>query len=247
MNPEEILQSTAHRLWPVPAHPWIMRQTWRNLLFAHWPTEASRLRPLIPAVLELDLRDGTSWIAVTPFRLTELRLRGLPPIPGTSNFLELNVRTYVRYQERPGVFFFSLDAASLAAAKGARASYHLPYFHAKMSQKQTLTGFEYRSRRRGDKNPELVARYTPVSAVQQPRPGSLEQWLVERYCLYAPHKDRLYRADIHHVPWPLQEASAEFELNTMAQAAGIELPNVDPICHFAKELEVLVWRPERLV
>jgi uncharacterized protein YqjF (DUF2071 family) len=227
---------------------WIMRQTWRNLLFAHWPLAPAVLRPLIPEVLELDLRDGDAWVAVTPFLITGLRPRGLPPIPGASNFLELNVRTYVRYRERPGVFFFSLDAASLAAVLGARASYHLPYYHAKMVQKQIGAGFEYASHRRGrGKTAELVAHYIPVAEARPPRPGSLERWLVERYCLYAPYRGRLYRADIHHVPWPLQEAKADFEVNTMAEAAGIELPRLNPVCHFAKELDVLVWAPERLL
>ncbi len=244
---QKILEATAHRPWPLPARPWLMRQTWRNLLFAHWPLAPSIVRPLIPEMLQLDLRDGQAWIAVTPFRITGLRLRGAPPILGTSNFLELNVRTYVRYQERPGVFFFSLDAASLMAVMSARASYHLPYYHAKMIQKQIAAGFEYASRRRGRKKAELVAHYVPVTDVQQPRPGSLEQWLVERYCLYAPYQGRLYRADIHHVPWPLQEARAEFEVNTMTEAAGIELPRLNPVCHFAREIDVLVWAPERLL
>ncbi len=218
------------------------------MLFAHWPLAPGVLRPLIPEVLELDLREGSAWVAVTPFLITGLRPRGLPPIPGASNFLELNVRTYVRYRERPGVFFFSLDAASLPAVLGARASYHLPYYHAKMVQKQTAAGFEYASHRRErGKTAALVAHYIPVAEVQPPRPGSFERWLVERYCLYAPHQGRLYRADIHHVPWPLQEAKADFEVNTMAEAAGIELPRLNPVCHFAKELDVLVWAPERLL
>lgn len=225
-----------------------MRQTWRNLLFAHWPLAPGILRPLVPDVLQLDLREGQAWVAVTPFRITGLRPRGLPPLPGSSNFPELNVRTYVRYQQRPGVFFFSLDAGSLMAVMGARASYHLPYYYARMKQKPALAGIDYFSRRRGGgKKAELIGHYVPISDVQQPRPGSLEQWLVERYCLYAPHKGRLYRADIHHVPWPLQEAKAEFEVNTVAEAAGIKLPEAAPLCHFARELDVLVWLPERLL
>jgi uncharacterized protein YqjF (DUF2071 family) len=225
-----------------------MRQTWRDLLFAHWPLPPDVVRPLIPEMLQLDLRDGHAWIAVAPFLITGLRMRGLPPLFGSSNFLELNVRTYVRYQDRPGVYFFSLDAASRMAVLGARASYHLPYYHARMVQKQTAAGFVYASHRRAPgKAAELVAHYIPISEVQPWQPLSLERWLVERYCLYAPHKGKLYRADIHHVPWPLQEAKADLEVNTMAQAAGIELPRLDPVCHFAKELDVLVWAPERLL
>jgi uncharacterized protein YqjF (DUF2071 family) len=224
-----------------------MRQTWRNLLFAHWPLAPGALRPLVPDGLELDLHEGQAWIAVTPFRITGLRPRWLPPIPGSRNFAELNVRTYVRYQERPGVFFFSLDAASLLAVIGARTSYHLPYYYARMKQTPEVAGFDYSSRRRSGKRAELVGHYVPIADVQPPRPGSLEHWLVERYCLYAPHRGRLYRADIHHVPWPLQAAKAELDVNTMAEAAGIRLPDVAPLCHFAREIDVLVWLPERLL
>ena len=216
-----------------------MQQTWNDLLFAHWPVPAESLRSLIPSALALDTFEGRCWVAVAPFHMSGVRARWLPPIPGTSRFPELNVRTYVTYGGKPGVFFFSLDAASRLAVWGARASYNLPYFLARMKVREETGRFQYESIR----NPATVlrARYSPVGPVQLRKPETIEHWLTERYCLYTVSRGSVYRAEIHHQPWPLQDAEADISENTMARAAGIELPNVAPLLHFSKQLEVLIW------
>ena len=132
MTPEQILQRQEHRPWPLPRSPWIMRQTWNDLLFAHWSLPAEALRPLVPPELSLDLYDGKAWVAVTPFHMTDVAFRGMPPLPVLSAFTELNVRTYVTYQGKPGVFFFSLDAARAVAVHAARMLVGLPYHTASM-------------------------------------------------------------------------------------------------------------------
>src|SRR6476659_7181856 len=124
-----LLRMTGHRPWPLPSRPWIMEQTWNDLLFAHWPIAPEMMRPLVTEVLSLDTFGGDFAIAVAPFHMSGIRFRGMLPLPGLSRFPELNVRTYVTVDGLPGVFFFSLDAGNLAAVWGARASYHLPYFH----------------------------------------------------------------------------------------------------------------------
>ena len=121
-----------HRPTPLPRAPWVMKQRWEDLLFAHWPCDMSQLRAQVPAALEIDTFDGQAWIGIVPFRMSGVRLRWVPPLPGTSAFPELNVRTYVRAGARRGVWFFSLDASSPAAVKAARWWFHLPYFHADM-------------------------------------------------------------------------------------------------------------------
>jgi len=87
------LNEVGHRPWPVPDKPWLMGQTWRNLLFAHWRVPHDALRPHVPPLLELEQFDGSAWLGLTPFRLSGLRLRGLPPVPGLSACYELNCRT----------------------------------------------------------------------------------------------------------------------------------------------------------
>jgi len=242
-----LLLETAHRPIPLPSRPWIMKQRWHDLLFAHWAIAPEKLRGLVPRELELDLYEGSSYVAVAPFWMSGIRGRLAPPLPFLYKFCELNVRTYVRYKGVPGVYFFSLDAGSLLAVLGARATYRLPYFHAAMLIRSAGEEFEYTSSRLQMPRPaDFHARYRPVSPPRVREQGTVENFLTERYCLYTVHGRNVLRAVIHHAPWQLQDAEGEFELNTVAQAAGIELPASRPLLHFSREIEVLVWRPEKV-
>lgn len=203
------------------------------------------LRKLVPDALALDTFDGQCWIAVTPFHMSGIHLRGSPALPGLSRFAELNVRTYVTFGDKPGVYFFSLDAANAAAVWGARTFYHLPYFVANMSVEAREQWVRYRCRRK-QSSAEFRGRYRPISGVQLRHEGSLEWWLTERYCLYSVIKGSVYRAEIHHEQWPLQDAEAEIEINTMAASSGIALSGRPPLLHFSRKLEVLVWPPHRV-
>ena len=247
MTSSDILSIHEHRPWPPPRRPWIMRQEWNRLLFAHWPIAPAKMRSLVPEPLQLDTREDRCWVAVTPFYISGLRGRGLPPIPGTSSFPELNVRTYVTFDGKPGVYFFSLDAGAVSAVFGARAFYSLPYYYAAMRVRYGAGSVHFKSaRRHAGKVAEFEADYRAEGEPSGPAKGSLEEFLTERYCLYAAQGKRIYRTEIHHVPWPLQPARAAISTNTVAAAAGIELPAEPPILHFAQHLEVLVWTPERL-
>lgn len=245
-----MLGATTHRPYPLPAGPWIMRQTWHELLFAHWPAAAERVREAMPTALRphLDTFDGSAWVGVVPLRMSDVRLRGTPGVPTASSFLELNVRTYVTVGGKPGVYFFSLDAASRLAVCGARVGFGLNYFYAKMhAQSSDRSQVQYESRRTGKPRPaEFVGRYAPESPKTfHASKGNIEYFFVERYCLYTGHGPHIGRANIHHLPWPLQRAKANIKTNTMAQASGIELPDAKPHLLFAKEMDVLVWPLER--
>jgi uncharacterized protein YqjF (DUF2071 family) len=241
-----LLQATAHRPWPLPRSPWIMTQTWHDLLFAHWPLPPQVVRPLVPAQLPLDTYEGKCWLAVTPFHMSDVRPRCLPTLPGFSSFPELNVRTYVKLEDKPGVYFFSLDAGILSAVFAARSFYRLLYYYARMKVQVTPAEVCYHSLRRVPANAEFRGRYHPAGAVQLRAPGSLEHWLTERYCLYTTTGRSVFRAEIHHLPWPLQDAGAEIEVNSMGTAAGITLPDMPPLLHFSRRLEVLVWPLRRV-
>jgi uncharacterized protein len=222
-----------------------MAQTWNDLLFAHWPMEPHVLRPLVPAELRVDTFNGRGWVGVAPFHMTGIHLRGLPPLPGLSRFPELNLRTYVTFNGKPGVYFFSLDATNLPAVWAARAFYRLPYFHARMSAREDVEWVAYNSRRYHTRA-EFRGRYRPIRSVQLRSKGSLEHWLTERYCLYTVQAGQAYRAEVHHQQWPLQDAEAEIETNTVTAAAGISLPQTVPLLHFARKLEVLIWPLQRV-
>jgi hypothetical protein len=244
------LEQFAHRPWPLPPGGWVMAQTWHDLLFAHWPVPEAALRPHIPARLSIDLFEAQAWLGVVPFRMSGVRLRATPPVPGLSAFPELNVRTYVVADGKPGVWFFSLDAGNAIAVAIARSWFHLPYFRARMSCQERDGWIEYRSERthRGAPSGVLQCRYRAVGAVSFASSGSLEHFLTERYCLYtADGQGRVMRGEIHHGPWTLQPAEAQLTNNTMAEAAGLSLPAAQPLLHFSKRQDVVVWQPQRLV
>ncbi len=242
----EILAITAHRPWPMPDSPWVMTQTWHDLLFAHWPVDADALRQKIPAGFELDEFEGQAWLAIVPFRMTNVAPRGVPAVPWLSSFPELNVRTYVRVGGNPGVFFFSLDAANTVAVGLARTFAHLPYYSAAMHVEERHGWFHYESRRTASAPAaEFVARYRPVGAARAPIKGTLEYFLTERYCLFTVDAGfHALRLDIHHPPWLLQHAEASIEVNTMADASGIRLPGGAPLLHFAKRQDMVAWMPK---
>ena len=231
-----------HRPWPLPNYPWTMKQTWSELLFAHYPIEIEVLRQLVPNMLPLDSYNGVGWIGVVPFQMSGVRLRGLPPIPGTNRFPELNVRTYVKLNDKPGVYFFSLDAPNLLAVMGAKTLYHLPYSHANMTMKQEglLTNFD--SKRRSNTEVKLTCSYRSISEQFHATKGSFEEWMVERYCFYTLNNMGVpLRCDILHEPWLLQHAEAEFSHNSILSKQGIQVVSDQPILHFSKKLEVRAW------
>ena len=250
----EFLVRTSQSPRPLPSGRWVMTQRWNDLLFAHWPVPSASLASLVPDGLQIDTFHGSAWLGVVPFWMDRIKLRGFPPIPFTRTFPELNLRTYVRDQRTgtPGVLFLSLDANNLLAVAYARTMYSLPYYWAEMKmQQRTEREFAFYSRRRWAR-PEVVfkARYRglgPTRKLAESRSGSLEYFLTERYCLFTRSRDgEPMRANIHHVPWPLEEAEAAIERNDLAASLGIQLPDDPPVLHYSRRLAVYVWQLERL-
>jgi uncharacterized protein YqjF (DUF2071 family) len=260
------LRTHPGRLYPPPTRPWSVRMVWHDLLFMHWRVELNRLRPFVPPALEIETFDGSAWLGVIPFAMSGVRHRVLPAIPGAAAFPELNVRTYVRAPgpggaPRPGVWFFSLDAANVPAVVAARALFHLAYMNASMRLRRVAGAVHYESRRTGPfstltcgqtrtRQARFRARYRPVGGPVPAPHGSAEHFLTDRYCLYAAARSgRLYRAEIHHQPWPLRAAEAAAEVNTMAEPIGIDLGRLEaasgpPRLHYAPRMEVVAWSPE---
>jgi uncharacterized protein len=182
----EILKEISHRPWPMPERPWVMTQTWNDLLFAHWPVDAKDLRQHVPPGLELDLFDGQAYVGIVPFHMTNVAPRGVPAVPFVSAFAELNVRTYVTRDNKPGVYFFSLDANSQVAVIAARTVFGLPYFTAEMDVQVDGTQVAYASRRtaRDGASAELRGRYGPAGAVFTAAPGTLDWFPSATVCTW---------------------------------------------------------------
>ena len=218
---------------------------WVDLAFLHWRVDPDMIRPLIPPDLTLETFDDAAWVGVVPFKMEDVRLRFAPAIPGTNAFPELNVRTYVRVGERFGVWFFSLDAANRLAVRGARFLYNLPYYDAAMAVHEDGEGIVYESRRVHRRAPAAASlpRITDRLArcIRRNAARSTTSWSSATACSRRAAPASSAYLDVHHLPWPLQPATARVDLNTMAAAAGLQLPDEPPLVHFSRHLEVLAW------
>jgi uncharacterized protein len=238
-----------------PAGHCVMHQRWAHLLFLHWAVPADDLRPRLPASLEPDTFDGQAYVGLVPFTITGARPRSCPSVPGLSNFHEVNVRTYVHTAGRdPGVWFFSLDAANRLAVWGAKRFFHLPYHFARMRLCEDSVAEDqahevhYRSTRvaPGARPASCALRYRPTGEPNPAAPGTLEHFLVERYILYAQNGQNLFRARVHHAPYPLQTAALLSLEENLVAAAGITPPVITPLVHYAREVRTEVFGLERV-
>jgi hypothetical protein len=226
------------------------RQCWRDLSFLHWRIPAAALQPLVPEALTIDTFEGDAFIGLVPFTMTGVRPLWAPPVPGISNFHETNVRTYVHHRGRdPGVWFFSLEAASRVAVTIARTFWDLPYHHARMTLEKREASIRYASERRWPGPLPAVCNVTcrPVSAPAAALPGTLEHFLAERYLLYASGKGgALRRGQVHHPPYPLQTAEVSAWEESLLAAAGIARPAGEPFAHHASGVDVEIFALEAL-
>ncbi len=221
----------------------VMHQSWGKLLFMHWRVNEHFIRPLIPRDLQIDTFGGSAWISITPFTMWDIRALPpyLPAIPGLSSMNELNVRTYVHFDGVPGVWFFSLDTDSSAAALAARSFFHLPYYVAEIDQEEEGNDFHYELSREDEPPAVFQASWTVGDKLPTAQPGSKEFFLTERYCLYAENDGELYRGRIYHEPWSLQEATLTDYSTDIIEANGIAQPPGPPIVHYAEEVNVDIW------
>ncbi|HUJ92349.1 MAG TPA: DUF2071 domain-containing protein [Gaiellaceae bacterium] len=232
------------RPWPLPEGRWMVGQTLEDVFLAHWRAAPEAVQALLPAGVEADLHDGSAWIGVLGFRVSALRSRGLLPVPGLSSFLQLNVRTYVRGRdEKPGIWFFSLDASSRFAVEGGRRRFGVPFFHARLAIDRVGDWCDVECARIGERGRVFSGRYRAAGDAFAPAAGSLEAFLVERYCLYSSDRHgRLHRAEIHHEPWSLRKAQAEIELASIAPLAL----DGTALCHASERQDILAWPLELL-
>ena len=225
-----------------------MKQRWAELLFLHWVVPIETLRSKIPPELSIDTFEGNAYVGLVPFTMSDVRPAWAPAFGPLSNFHETNVRTYVHYEGRdPGVWFFSLDAASTPAVLGARTVWSLPYHRASMSLTKRDDVVSYRADRRwpGPTPAHCNVDYRVEGAPNAATPGTLEFFLAERYILYAQMRDGSLRSGrVHHVPYPLQPASVLALDETILVAEGIARPTTEPLAHFASEVTVDVFALE---
>lgn len=233
--------------WTPPAPPNTppgVRMSWCDLLFLHWRIDAAALRPLIPEPLEIDTFDGSAWIALVPFRMADTRFRGVPNLATLANFHECNVRTYVRFREHAGVWFFSLDAAHLLPVLGGRWLWSLNYVHSRFHVERDGDGLiDYQLvRRRGPWMPgRSRIAWRLGERLPTARPGSLEHFLTERYWLFTQRRGRIMGGRVWHEPWALRRATVEGLDDTLLGQDGLKVSG-EPIAHASDRIDVQGWK-----
>ncbi len=219
-------------------------QRWRNLLFLHWEMPADALQRLVPPELSIDTFEGRAYVGLVPFTMRDVSPWWSPSVPGLSNFHEVNVRTYVhKGGERPGVWFFSLDAANSIAVLAARAGWHLPYHRAAMKCHIDNQSVEYTSRRLwpGPKPAALAVKYQFGEGLGPAAAGSFEHFLAERYLLYARTPGGLALGQVHHAPYPLRRAEVTDLSESLVSAAGLPAPKGPPHVLYSPGVDVDVF------
>jgi uncharacterized protein len=227
----------------------VQRQNWSHLLFLHWEVPSDLLQSMLPPGLTLDTFDGRAYVGLVPFTMSGVRPVWAPPVRGLSDFHETNLRTYVHLDgQNPGVWFFSLDAANSIAVKIARGFWKLPYHRAAMRMNVHNRGggavdVDYSTRRLWPEPlpADCAVQYRAHGDVTPAVPGSLEHFLAERYLLYAFRSGRLYRGQVYHTPYPLQQAEVHTLRQTITTAAGISVPESAPLAHYASGVNVEIY------
>ncbi len=234
-------EQTDHRPWPLPVRNWLLSQRWLNLAFIHWEIDPDQLRENIPPELTIDLYDGKAWIGIVPFDMKGVSFRGLPAVSAFSDFPEINVRTYVEYEGKKGVWFFSLDVPKKFTVWTARTFFHLPYRHAKVDVNVQYPSIHYTH----------YMGHCAFEATYQPTgkgdwgDDSFERWATERYCLYCQSKrGQLYRTEVQHPPWPLEKADISFQKNTLLN--DFKIGDQHPSVLFSRSIDVVAYPPTAL-
>lgn len=229
----------SRRPWPLPEEPWAQAETREDVLLAHWRAPAEELVRLLPPELELERCDGDAWLGVVAFRVENLRVRGLPPLPGLSSLLEVELRTYVSDGARPGIWLFSLEASNRLLVEAAKRTHRLPAYYARIELEGAGASLRLEVQRDGR---SYSARYDREGAPVAVEAGTLAHFLCERYALYTADGGRLYRAELHHQPWQLESARVRVESATLLPLALEGEPSV----YRAARQDLLVWPLEEL-
>lgn len=213
--------------------PWVWSQHWLDVLFLHWPVPTDALRSQLPAALEIDTYDGQAWVSLVLFRL-RVRPRWLPFLPGLSNLVEVNLRTYVRHRDEPGIWFLSAHADNGWAIRLAKQLTPMPYVQAEMCYRRRGEALEFRAACASPPAAKLALKFSPLIDQETSIEGTLDSWLLERYRLYIQDRTRrLLQADVVHDPWVTQDVEVSVSENNLGELVGLDLSGAPARVHFS--------------
>lgn len=239
---EDILKNISHRTWRLPYRKWSYYQEWNDALFLHWKVEESELQKLTPTNILIDKFEGETWVSVVAFTMKKTRPRNLPSISFISNFDEVNVRTYLTQDNKPGVFFLNIEAQKKISTYIARQLSGLPYEKAEIKRSED-ENIKYFTSKNKNKNFRLEAKFEVGQEL--PNKSTLDKWLTERYCLYLQTNNETYKYEIQHEPWKLFQVEI-IELTADYKFGSIDLNRKPDLVHYSNGVKILAWGKEKL-
>ncbi|SEK58431.1 hypothetical protein SAMN04487910_0880 [Aquimarina amphilecti] len=233
MDIKEILKNTEHRSWELPSDNWKFYQEWNRAIFLHWEVDYQKLRKFVPKELEIDLFEGKPWISIVAFSMEKIRPKFLPYFPPISNFDEINIRTYIKSENKTGVYFLSIEGGKRISCRIAKTISELPYRYSKIKRRTT----SYLSNN-NQYNDSLQINFE--EGANQTNKSELDIWLTERYALFQDTKNSINEYEIHHPEWSIQD----IEINNLE----VNYPRFDDLLNgkphktsYSKGVQVIAW------
>lgn len=236
MKIAEIIKNDHHRPWPMPPGTWKFYQEWNRVVFLHWRVPLDELKKLVPSQLEIDTFGGQAWISLVAFTMEKIRPRYIPPFPPISNFHEINIRTYVKYNNKAGVYFLSIEGGKRFSCFLARQISGLPYRYSKINRSKN----DYISKNNIYKD-ELLIQYSAGKKIQQP--SATDKWLTERYALFDDADKKIVTYELHHMPWEIHELSIEKAAISYPRFGNL-IHNAPDVAHYSNGVKVVAWGKE---
>lgn len=233
MTIKEILNTREHRPWKIPDENWKFYQEWNNVIFLHWEVHLEELKKFVPEELEIDLFQGKAWVSVVAFTMEKIRPKFLPAFPPISTFDEINVRTYVRFGSKTGVYFLSVEGGKSLSCKIAKGISELPYRYSKIKR----TKNQYQSIN-SEYNDEFDLQFLIGEKIKEKKP--LDIWLTERYALFQDTKKSINEFEIHHLEWPIREIEIK---NLRVKYARFDklIRNKPDKIQYSRGVKVIAW------
>lgn len=240
LSPSEILNYTSHRTWKNPNINWSFYQEWNKAIFLHWEIEKEIVEKWIPSGVKIDTYNGKAWISLVAFTMENIRPRLLPAFSPISNFHEINLRTYVIKENKPGVYFLNIEAQKWFSAYISRKISGLPYQKSDIThdikEKKLFAHFK-------KKGFNLEIDYKIGNLIADK--NALDVFLSERYCLYLDLNNEIIRYEIHHLPWQINELTCT-KLKTNYFIEDIDLNRKPDLIRYSEGIQVLAWKQEKL-
>lgn len=233
MTTQEILNNTGHRPWDMPTDSWRFYQEWNNAIFLHWQVELADLEEFVPKELEIDLFEGKPWISVVAFTMEKIRPKHLPSFPPISNFDEINIRTYVKSNNKTGVYFLSIEGGKKLSCIVAKTVSELPYRFSKI--KRTTNQY---SSSNSEFNENLDIQFTVGSKIKEK--SEMENWLTERYALFQDTEKSINAFEIHHLEWQINAVELK-KLNINYPRFNTLIKNNPDKVQYSNGVKVLAW------